>query len=282
MIVVTGANGNIGAKTIRRLADANHEVRALIRDPAKASELDAIADVAIGDLGSPQTLTSAFAGAERAFVISPLSPELETFEANAFHAAAEAGVKHIVKLSNFGSGAFPTALWHWHHKSEENLRALGTQWTVLRPTRFMSDAPFSWDRLIEHGTLFEPTGDGRITLVDPHDVAAVAATVLTTDGHDGKIYELTGTEALTGTQVAQKIAAAIGRPVTFADPSPEAFRDTMTAAGQPGYLVDLILQYATLVREGRMRVTTTVADLTGQPPRGYDEWLKDNALARIR
>jgi len=189
--------------------------------------------------------------------------------------------KHIVKLSNFGSGAFPTSLWRWHRNSEENLRGLGTPWTVLRPTRFMSDAPFSWDWLIEHGTLFEPTGDGQITLIDPHDVAAVAATVLTTDGHQGRTYELTSAETLTGTQIAQKIAAATGRPVKFADPSPEAFRDTMTATGLPEPVTDLILQYATLVRENRMRVTTTVADLTGRPPRSYDEWLKDNA-PRIR
>src|SRR5947207_7142687 len=109
MILVTGANGNVGAKTVRHLTNANHPVRALVRDPAKAPDLASIADVVVGDLGNPRTLTAAFAGVERAFVLAPVAPELEAFEANAFHAAAEAGVKHIVKLSNFGSGAFPTS-----------------------------------------------------------------------------------------------------------------------------------------------------------------------------
>jgi len=280
MILVTGANGNVGAKTVRHLAGTNHKVRALVRDPAKASDLAGIAEVVAGDLGNPRTLAAAFGGVERAFVIAPVTPELETLEANAFQAAAEAGVKHIVKLSNFGSGAFPTSLWHWHKTSENALRRLGVPWTILRPTRFMSDAPFSWDLLIERGPLFEPLGDQPITLIDPHDVAAVAATVLTTDGHDGRIYDLTSAETLTGTQIAQKITAAIGRPVTFADPTPEAFRDTMTAVGLPELFTDLILQYCALVRDGRMRATTTVADLTGRRPRSYDEWLHDNAPTR--
>jgi uncharacterized protein YbjT (DUF2867 family) len=146
----------------------------------------------------------------------------------------------------------------------------------------MSDAPFFWDLLIDRGTLFEPLGDHLITLIDPHDVAAVAATVLTTDGHDGSIYDLTSAETLTGTQIAQKIAVAIGRPVTFADPTPDAFRETMTAAGRPEFLTDLILQYCALVWDGRMRATTTVADVTGRAPRSYDEWLQDNAPTRTR
>ena len=134
----------------------------------------------------------------------------------------------------------------------------------------------------ENGTIFESTGDSKITLIDPHDVRAVAATVLTTAGHDGKTYELTSAEALAGTQIAQKIAVAIGRPVTFADPPPDDFRKTMLAAGVPEPILDMIGQYMTFVGQGRMRVTTTVADLLGRPPRSYDQWLKDNAQARIQ
>ena len=282
MILVTGANGNVGSKTVRQLAGAHHEVRALVRDPEKAADLAAIAEVVTGDLASPQTLTAAFAGVDRVFVISPVTPELEAFESNAFRAAAEAGAKQIVKLSNFGAGAFSTGIWRWHEASENTLRGQGIPWTILRPTRFMTDTPLSWDSVIEQGTIFESTGDGTVTVIDPYDVAAVAATVLTTPGHDGKTYWLTSAEALTGTQIARKIAAATGRPVTFADPPPDALREAMLAARAPTAAVDMMLQYFTLVRRGGMRVTTTVADLLGRPPRSYDEWLNDNAQARIQ
>lgn len=269
------------AQDRQAVADAHHEVRALVRDPAKAENLASIAEVVTADLASPRTLTAAFAGADRVFVIAPVAPELEALEANAFRAAAEAGAKHIVKLSNFGAGSLPSALWNWHGASENTLRGLGIPWTILRPVRFMTDMPFSWDAMIESGTIFEPTGDGKITLIDPDDVAAVAATVLTTPGHDAQTYELTSAEALTGAQIAQQITAAVGRPITFADPSPDAFRGTSLAAGIPEPFVDMIGQYMSVVRQGGMRITTTVADLLGRPPRSYAEWLKNNAQAHI-
>jgi len=146
----------------------------------------------------------------------------------------------------------------------------------------MTDTPFSWTSVTGHGTISEPAGDSTMTLIDPRDIAAIAATVLTTPGHDGKTYQLTAAEALTGTQIAQKIAAAIGRPVTFTDTPPDVLRETMLAAGAPEFITDMVLQYFTLVRQGRMHVTTTVADLLGRPPRGYDEWLQDNAQTRIQ
>lgn len=282
MIIVTAANGKIGSRTVKQLAAAHHQVRALVRDPAKASDLAAVADVVTADLADPGTLSAAFAGAERVFVIAPLAPQLETLEANVFRAAAEAGAEHVVKLSNLAAGTLPTAPFSWHEASENALRDLGIPWTILRPTRFMTDMPFSWDFVTQNSTILESTGDGAISLIDPHDVAAVAATVLTTPGHEGKIYELTCAEALTGAQIAQKIAAAIGRPVTFDDPSPEVFRETMLGAGTPQPLVDMLEQYMAFIRQGGgTRVTTTVADLLGRPPRSYDEWLADNARARM-
>jgi uncharacterized protein YbjT (DUF2867 family) len=282
MIVVTGATGTVGSETVRQLAGAHHQVRALVRDPAKAAKLDGTAEVVVADLASPHSLAAAFVGADRAFVISPVTPELGLLEANAFRAAAEAGVRHIVKLSNFGAGSFPTSIWHWHQESENTLRGLGIPWTVLRPARFMPDTPFSWTSVTGHGTIFESTGDSLITLIDPRDVAAVAATVLTAPGHEGKTYELTAAEALTGTQIAQKVAVAIGRPVTFTDTLPDVLREAMLAAGAPEFITEMVLQYFTLVRQGRMHVTTTVADLLGRSPRSYDEWLQENAQARIQ
>lgn len=282
MILVTGATGNVGSKTIRLLAGANQQVRALVRDPAKATDLAGLADIVVGDLGSPRTLTAAFAGVDRVFVIAPVVPELATLEVNAFRAAADAGAKHVVKLSNFEAGTLPGSLWGWHEASENTLRKLGTPWTILRPTRFMTDTPFSWDSIVEHGTIVEPTGDGEVTVIDPLDVAAVAATVLTTAGHEGHIYYLTSADTLTAAQIAQKVAVAIGRTVTFTETAPEAQRDALIAAGLPKYLGDILVEYASFVQQGRMHVTTTVADLLGRPPRSYDEWLRDNAQARIQ
>jgi uncharacterized protein YbjT (DUF2867 family) len=282
MILITGATGTVGSETVRRLAGARHQVRALVRDPAKAATLGDGVEIAIADLTSPETLTAAFDGVDRVLVIAPVAPDLETLEANAFRAAAEAGVKHIVKLSNLAAGSFDTNLWQWHEASENTLRALGIPWTILRATRFMNYAPFSWAPVVGQGQIIESTGGGTITLIDPSDVAAVAAEVLTTAGHEAKTYGLTSAEFLTGDQIAQKITAATNRSVTFTDAPPEAFADALLAAGTPPFMVEMTLQYFTLIRERRVHVTTTVAELLGRPPRRYDDWLRDNAAERIR
>jgi uncharacterized protein YbjT (DUF2867 family) len=284
MILVTGATGTVGSETVRLLADAGHRVRAMVHDPAKAASLGAGIDTVVADLGEPATLAPAFAGVERVFVISPVHPQLETFEANAYRAAAEAGVKHIVKLSNFAAGSFDTLLMAWHQASEDGLRAQQVPWTVLGPTRFMTDTPFPfmWSSIVNQGLITESTADGRITVIDPRDVAAVAAKVLTTPGHEGRSYKLTSDDSLTGAEIAEKISAAVGRPVSFVDAPPDVVHQGLVAAGVPEFVAEMLLQYFFLVRDGYMQLTTTVADLLGRPPRSYEEWLKDNAEARVQ
>lgn len=205
LILVVGSTGTVGAEVAKQLVEAGHNVRALTRDPDKAKKLGGVIHVAFGDLAKPETLSDAFSGAERVFVLAPPVPNLEEIEAHAFAAAKRADAKHIVYLSNFGAGEFKGGIWQWHGASEKRLRETGVPWTILRPARFMSETPFPWFWDKAQRTLSEPTGGGRITFVDVRDIAAVAVKALTTTGHEGKAYELTTTEAPTGAEVAEKI-----------------------------------------------------------------------------
>jgi len=130
--------------------------------------------------------------------------------------------------------------------------------------------------------IVEASGDGANVLTDPHDVAAVAARVLTTPGHEGQTYSLTAAEALTGAQIAQKISQVLDRPVTYTDISPETMSESLLAAGMPPYVVEVARDYFHMVRQGRLHPTTTIAELLGRPPRTYDEWLRENASTRMR
>ena len=135
LILVTGATGTVGSEVVKQLVEAGQKVSALVRDPAKATKFRNAVEVVKGDLSKPETLVAAFAGVDKAFVVS-VGPDLAKLEANAFDAAKKASVNHIVKLSgrhldaDFMAG---TALAHWHNESERRLRALGTAWTILRP-----------------------------------------------------------------------------------------------------------------------------------------------------
>lgn len=133
-------------------------------------------------------------------------PEFPKLEANAFEATKKAGTKHIVYLSGSNNGAEFMAGVHftkWHAESEKRLRALDVAWTILRPAFFNSNLIHSLG-IVPRGGLFLPAGDGKDKPIDPRDIAAVAVKALTTPGHEGKVYELTGPELLSYAEVVQK------------------------------------------------------------------------------
>ncbi|WP_119302764.1 NAD(P)H-binding protein [Dongia deserti] len=278
LILVIGATGTVGSELVGQLADGEYRVRALVRDPAKASFSDRI-DVVVGDLAKPQTLTKAFAGIERVFVLAPPVPELEALEANAFTAARETGVRHIVYLSNFGAGSFAEDLWQAHGANEQRLRESPMSWTILRPVRFMTNTPYGWASVRDRGLLIEPHGGRKVTMIDPRDIAAAAVVALTQMGHEGKTYELVG-DALTGDEMAQCLSTALGKAITFVDAGEQETRDDLLRSGFPASIVEKILFYFRTLREGRWYETSTLGELLGRAPRRYATWLQDN-LARL-
>jgi uncharacterized protein YbjT (DUF2867 family) len=219
-ILVVGATGTVGSRLVKQLVGAGRSVRALVRDSARAKALGDGVEIVVADLTRPETLTPAFAGANKVFVLAPPVPELEEMEANALAAARQAGAGHIVYVSNFGAGSFDEELWQAHGANEERLRGLGLDWTILRPVRFMTNTPYGWFSVRGQGRLVEPLGGRKVTLIDPHDIAAAAAKALTASGHEGKVYELVG-EALTGAEMAACLSVALSKPMTFVDASEE-------------------------------------------------------------
>ncbi len=278
LILVTGATGTVGTEVVKQLVEAGQKVRALVRDPAKATKFRNAVEVVKGDLSKPETLVAAFAGVDKAFVVS-VGPDLAKLEANAFDAAKKAGVNHIVKLSgrhldaDFMAGA---ALAQWHNESERRLRALGTAWTILRPGMFASN--FLLWQVKEQGALFLPVGEGKDTPTDPRDIAAVAVKALTTSGHEGKIYELTGPEFLGFAEMVQQMAATIGKPLKYVDVPEATAREGMLASGVPPAVADSILRYFAGVKAGKIYPPTpTVAEVLGRPARTFDEWVRGHA-----
>lgn len=174
MILITGATGTVGSKLVTQLVEAGQKVRVLVRDSAKVVKLRNAVEVVEGDLSKPETFSAAFAGVDKAFVLCPPGPELATLEGNAYHAGKEAGTRHIVKLSAAGIetdffAAAPGATWH--RESERRLRALDTDWTILRPGPFASNIVKFWG-VTQRGGLFLQTGNGKDPQIDPRDIAA--------------------------------------------------------------------------------------------------------------
>jgi uncharacterized protein YbjT (DUF2867 family) len=279
MILVTGATGNIGRELVRELDAKGAETRLLVRDPARAAGLPRRAERVVADLDEPATLPPAFAGADRLFLLTPGIDVGPTTRAVAV--ARRAGVRHIVHLSSTNVLGDPMpAMGRWHHEREEIIRASGIPATFLRPGGFMTNA-LEWAPTIREGYVVDPTGPGRYAPIDPADIAAVAAVVLTGDGHEGEEYALTGDEAVTVAEQVQVIATTIGRDIEVREAATpaEAVRSRFPG-GAPTALADAVTETVALMRADTTGFRTdTVERLLGRPPRTFADWCARNAEA---
>ena len=281
MVLVTGGTGAVGSELLRLLSQAGVATRALTRNPQKAPNLPGIIWVG-GDLAKPETLTPAFEGAQKVFLLTSYYEDMVTLQHNAIAAARAAGVTHVVKVSAFAASDHSRApIGRWHYQVEKELEESGLGWTILRPHHFMQNLLAQAEYIVKDGVVYSASGDGKIPYIDPRDIAAVAFVTLTQPGHLGKKYVLTGGEAISYRQAAEIIGATIGKPVRFVDESPDQARARRVREGLPPAVIESALAISAYQRAGgkTVTITNTIADLTGQPPRTVGEFVREHAAA---
>ncbi|MFD4371907.1 SDR family oxidoreductase [Streptomyces sp. NPDC058486] len=269
--LVTGATGTVGRQLVAALTAAGHEVRALTRDAARAADLPPGAEAYVGDLTDPETLAGAFEGVTGVHLITfggPYFTPLETAP-RLLELARAAGVRRVTVLH--GGGETPL---------EDAVRAADDlDWTVLMPVEFMANALEWADGIATTGAVREPFTDRKSAMVHEADIAAVAATALTEDGHGGREYLITGPEVLTVTDKAAILAAARGARIDVVELSETEAVEEWRAAGQPEDLIEFLLDvYGNTPEVGRT-VADTVEKVTGRPARTFAEWAAAHASA---
>ena len=281
MILVTGATGNNGTEIVKRLAAmADVQVRAMVRNRERAGAI-ALPQVEVveGDFDRPATLLSALAGVERAFLLTPSSERAESQQIAFIDAARQSGVAHVVKLSQFEADVnAPDRFRRYHAVVEEALQASGLAYTILRPNLYMQGLLNFRSTIATQNAFYAAAGDAKVSAVDVRDIAEVAVAALTEAGHEGKIYELTGPQALTHAEMAEGLSEALGRRVAFVDIPPEAMREALLGVGLPVWQADgLVEDYAHYRRGEAAAVTSGVRDAIGKAPRSFDEFARDYA-----
>jgi uncharacterized protein YbjT (DUF2867 family) len=282
MILVTGATGRAGSQVVRALLEQTHEVRAFVRDPASARDLlGGDAELAVGDFADHASVRAALNGVSDVFLSGPDDPRRVEWEKAVIDAAAAAGVRRIVKLSSIVArrGA-PVAFWDWHGRIESHLRQSAIPAVVLRSSFFMSNLLQAAEPVALTGRLYAPAAGAKIAMIDPRDVGAAAAAVLTTAGHEGRTYVLSGPEAITYGQVAAVLSAATARSVELVALSDEEATDALIQAGLPAFGAEQVVAIFAQARSGAAeQVTATVESLTGAPPRDVAGFVRDYAGA---
>ena len=278
-ILVTGATGTIGSQVVAHLAKKQDvTIRAGVRDAAKAKgKLGANVTPVDFDYEKPDTLAAACKGADKVFLLTPFAPNQVELGTRLVDAAKAAGVKHIVKLSAMGADQEPgIQLGRWHRAIEKHVEASGIAWTFLRPNNFM-DNFVSYYPPDKEGAIYLPWGNGACSFIDARDVGAVAAACLTSSGHEGKAYVPTGPEAFTIAQAAATLSEVTGRNIKYVDVPEAAAKKAMLDMGLPAWMVDGMMELHAVDKAGYAAIVTDdVKTLTGQAPRSFRDFARDN------
>lgn len=266
-IGITGATGQLGRLVVAQLKAkvAASEIVALVRSTAKAADLGVAAREA--DYTKPATLDAAFKGIDTLLLIS--SSELgqrDTQHKAIITAAKKAGVKRIVYTSILHADTSKIDLAEEHRATEAAIKASGIPYTFLRNGWYTENYAAGIQGAVAGGALYGAAGDGRISATPRADYAAAAVAVLTTPGHDGKIYELAADKPFTLAELAAEISKQTGKSIPYANLSVADYAKGLASHGVPEAFANMIAGWDVPISQGALfDDSKTLSKLTGKP-----------------
>jgi len=304
MLAITGATGEVGGRVARRLADRGVPQRLIVRNPSRAPQLPGAEIVTASSYGDAVSMRRALKEIDTLFLVSARDKFGVTHisakngvapppynrlheQMTAVNSAVAEGVSHIVYLSILNAAADATfILAHDHFHTEEHIRSTGMPFTFLRPNLYTDNVPRS---VSADSVIRVPAGEGQISWVTRDDIADAAIAVLTGNGHQGRTYDITGPEALTMAETAERLSAVTGRQIIYQAQSPEEARSTRstsrleqfdaerrewTGKGLDDYEVEVFVTHFLQIANGESAaVSDSIPALTGHPAQSLTEYL---------
>jgi len=270
MIAVTGATGQLGRLVIAALlkkVPAN-QIIAAVRSPEKAKDLaDLGVQVRQADYSKPETLDSAFKGAEKLLLISSSEVGQREAQHNAVIAAAKrTGVKLLTYTSLLHVDKSPLGLGVEHRATEKALSESGIPFVLLRNGWYTENYAASIAPALAHNAFIGSVGEGRISSAARQDYAEAAAAVLVLEDQGGKIYELAGDESYTLAEFSAEIAHQSGNKVDYVNLPEAEFAKALLGAGLPEGLANMLADSdAGAEKGGLFDDSHTLSKLIGRP-----------------
>jgi uncharacterized protein YbjT (DUF2867 family) len=280
-ILVTGATGTIGRQVVEQLVQRGVNVRALVRDPAKA-DFPAGVDVVQGDLLDPGSVRTAFQGVSAFFLLNAVTPDEFTQALIALNVAREAGVDRVVYLSVIHSDRFVNVP-HFAGKFgvERMIGQMGFSATILRPAYFMNNELTIKDTVLAYGVYPMPIGSKGLAMVDPRDLGEIAAIELVHRANATmpmvlERINVVGPDTLTGADAAAIWSDILGCTIAYGGDDTAAFEQNLRHA-MPGWMAyDMRLMAERFISDGMVPAAGDVARLTtmlGRPLRTYRDYV---------
>jgi len=307
LLAITGASGELGSRVASRLDALGVAQRLIVRDSARAPVLPGTEVVEASSYGDASAMVRALTDIQVLFLVSArdrfgaahmsarnhtVPPPYDRLHQQrvAVDAACAAGVQHIVYLSVVNAAPDATfVLAHDHFYTEQHIRASGMRFTFLRASLYMDNVP---QCVSADGVIRAPAGDGRVAWITRDDIADVAVAVLTGTGHVGSIYDVTGPEALTMAETAERLSAAVKRKIVYQPQTPqearaarttsrlekyEKERRMLTGHGLDDYEVDVFVTHFLQIAVGDLAdVSDAVPKLTGHTAQSLEEYLRQH------
>lgn len=280
-ILITGATGNIGAILLDKLREKKVDVIAGVspRQDIKKLESKGIKATVI-DFDKPETVLKVLKEVDRVFLLFPLVEKIVEWGKNAVDSAKEAGVKHILRSSALGADiGSEYAVSRIQGEIDQAVIDSGISNTIIRPNSFMQNFIIYYGESIKYdNALYLPLGAGKTSFIDVRDVATVASEILINpEGHEGKIYDLTGSSALSNHDVADILSAETGKDVQYLPIEDEMAVRGMQEMGRPQWDIDVLMSFYRLTKEGlAAEVSSNVRDITGNEPLNFENFVKDH------
>ena len=279
--LVIGGTGTVGSQVVRQLLARGVSVHVLTRSPERLKGLPAGADAVVGDLLSPSTVRSAFAGIDGVFMLNAVSTTEAHEGLMAVNGARLAGVGRFVYMSIHNLGAAPH-LPHFGAKIPVEIALVQSRipYTILRPNNFFQNDYWYKDALLQYALYPQPMGEVGISRVDVRDIAEAAAIALTTDGHQGQTYNLVGPDALTGSATAAFWTRALGKPVAYGGDDLDVWEQQSLQYLPPWMVFDFRLMYDFFQKQGLKGTASDIkvqTKLLGHPPRNYAAFVAETA-----
>ncbi|MCY9339952.1 SDR family oxidoreductase [Bacillus haynesii] len=257
-MLVTGATGKLGSKIVEKLLETvpADQLAVSVRNPEKAEALRARGvDVRQGDFDRPETLESAFRGIDRLLIISA-DGDNETRirqHGNAVAAAEHAGVRFIAYTSIANARDSKNFLAPTHKATEEAILKTGIPYSFLRNNWYLENEMSSIQGVLAGAPWVTSAENGKVGWALQQDYADAAAAVLSGEGHENTVYELSG-ELLTHEEIASALGEVLGKEVPVQHVDDAAYRDIMKNAGVPDFLIPMVVDIQKGIREGTLEV----------------------------